>query len=229
MTNDPDVLISASRNDVRQWGWDGIQLAERIFALRQETIPTLPAQASASPSQFAPVYMDHPDTWRILVTSDHQLVGCWHFLSLRKESFDLGLAGKLNVCDVHSDILRAMEEPGWYDIYVLTYILGSAFRLSESSLGFARGMFDVLLDLAQRGIFIRGLAANFISAHGLGIARALGMEMKCPHEVQGSVYYKPLPEMLRELQFSDRRGSFVGQLREYYPTDGTDVEVPRPS
>ncbi len=209
------VLI-ASREEVQAWAWNEVQLADSIANLRRDTIAGLPVQALVDPEIFGRIYWDHPASWRLLAKHDQSVLGCWHFMSLQPESFERAMQGKLNAVDIRSDIVRSLDEPGFHDVYVLTYVVRPEWRLTAATLKLARSMFDVLLEMAQRGVFVRNLGANFVTDEGRGIGRALDMTLLCDHAVFGTVYHAHFPEMLQRLAFQDRRGMFVQQLRELY-------------
>ncbi len=202
--------------DVLAWGWNGEELAERVFELRRQTIQGLPPQGLGDPQVFASLFYQHPDSWRLLVDQDRQVVGCWHFLSLQPEGLARALAGELCAQTITPAITRSLRTMGWHDIYVLSYILQAEWRYSMSSLRFARSMFEVLRQLAQQKVFVRELVANFATQEGLALARGLRLELVGQHSVRGGVYHRRLPELLTQLTYHDRRDAFVGQLRELY-------------
>lgn len=201
---------------IQGWGWDACRFAEEVSAFRARTIEGLPSQAMGESQVLGPVYFEHPDTWRILVDAQSQILGVWHFLSLSEDAMRIAMEGGLNVRDIHSGILTPLDHPGHYDIYVLTYAVAPVWRLSAASMAFARSMFDVYHALAVRGIFVRRLGANFVSKEGIGIARALDLGFVCEHQVLGDVYGADFPSLLERLQYTDRRGAFVRQLKELY-------------
>jgi hypothetical protein len=207
----------ASLDELRAWGWDAERLVEAIGKLRQETIAGLPAQAVVDPSTFAPVYWEHPKSWRLLVRQDQTILGCWHFMSLTRDVYAAAMEGKLNAIDIRNSMLRSLGEPGMHDLYVLTYVVRPEWRLSAATLQLARSMFDVFLELAQQGIFIENLGANFVTDEGRAIGRALSLDFRCDHAVFGTVYHANFPVLLNRLAFDDRRNLFVQQLRDLYP------------
>lgn len=211
-----DVLI-ASRSELMHWGWNGMLLTEAITRLRSETIPGLPAQALVDPAVFASIYWEHPESWRLLAKEDQSILGCWHYMSLRPEIYENAMHGKLNAADLRSDMLRSLDEPGMHDLYVLTYVVRPEWRLSAATLRLARSMFDVLLELAHRGVFVRNLGANFVTDEGRAIGRALHLDFVCDHAVFGTVYHANFSSLLKQLSFNDRRNLFVQQLKSLYP------------
>lgn len=217
---EPAPLITADHAHVRGLGWDGTRIADAIFRLRNDNIQGLPPQGTGDPHTFGRLYVEHPDTWRLLLTHDDQVVGCWHFLPLTPDLFQLAMQGQLNACDLQPQMIQPLHDAGWYDVYTLTYLVSPQWRYSAASLKFARSMFDVICQLAHRSVFIRELGANFVTKEGLAIGRALGLRHVCDHYIRGSIFCGSLPQLLQEMNYTDRRGTMVRQLRELYAAAG---------
>lgn len=80
----PSKLTVASWDDVVGWGWDGERLLRELVDLDYLTTPLLDDATEGSPKQWAPVFSNHPDTWRLLVHGDKNIVAYWGKYALYK-------------------------------------------------------------------------------------------------------------------------------------------------
>ena len=112
-------LSIADLNTVFGWGWDARKLAEELTRLDYELIPGMDAKDEGTAEQWTSVFLKWPQTWRLMVSGASNIVGYWHFVPLKKESFDVAMQGRLLDSEITESMLLPMDRPGY-----LRYLLG---------------------------------------------------------------------------------------------------------
>jgi len=191
----PDLSI-ASVDDVLAWGWDGRQLLDALISLDHETIEGMTDIDEGRTEQWAPVFMDHPETWRLITDGPGSIAGYWHFVPLFEEEFARAKDGLLNDSEVTTDKVRLFELPGEYDMYVTIFCLKPRFRRPLAVTKLFDSFLDMLTLLARQGVFFREICANAYSANGVKLCRHFGMAPHKDHSSRGVIYtrrFYPFP------------------------------------
>lgn len=197
-----DDVHVADINSVLQLGWTGEMLLEQLIALDYQVFDELVEAHEGAVGQWAPVFMDHPDTWRILTTGARDIVGYWHFVPLFDEQFQRALAGELLDSEITADKIQLFELPGTYDIYFVSFGLMPRFRRPKAVTLILRSFVDVLADLARNGITISRVCANAYTASGVALCRSLGMSYRRPHAAKGQIFEATMTTLLGALPTS---------------------------
>jgi hypothetical protein len=136
-------LKVAGIDDVVQWGWDGTKLLEALIALDYETTDGLTSVHEGNPAQWGPVFMNHPETWRLITTGPRAIVGYWHWAPLFRREYELAKAGQLNDSQITVDTVQYFEFSGTYDLYFVQICMLAEHRRPHS--------FQLLLNPAFAG------------------------------------------------------------------------------
>jgi hypothetical protein len=195
-------LILASHDDVVSWKWSGEELLTRLIELDTKHIDGMDETDEGSVPQWAPVFMQHPHTWTLLVDqtllpSLDAIVGYWSFCSLQPEAYSRAIAGCLNDSEITPAIQRSIDGPGEYDIYVVMFVIAHAYRRAGSAM-LLRGFFENLLTLARDGIFVRRMSANAFTPAGVRLAPIFGLEPACPHVKRGHIYARTITPGIKQ-------------------------------
>lgn len=195
------TLSVADLNDVREWGWTPLRLAEELNDFRLRSIADLVADRQRPAAAYGTSFFDHPDTWRILVTGPEQIVGFWNFNSFTSAARAVYLDGQSTMHWPIEEVLRPMKEPGWYDIWINTISVHPQYQSLFSAMLLANSLLQVLIDLAQRGILIREVFAGILTREGRLLNHGLGLDLKHigGNETAGDIYSGHLPSILRRL------------------------------
>ena len=190
-------LSAASIDDVISWGWDGHRLLDELIRLDYETIEGLTLDHEGQTSQWARVFMDHPDTWRLIVDGQESIVGYWHFAPLFESEFELARQGRLLDSHITADKIRLFELPGQYDMYFVSICIQARFRRTPAVHLLFSSLLRTITGLARQGVFFRDVCANAYTPSGAAICRSFGMEYVRDHVSHGQVYVRkfyPFPE-----------------------------------
>ena len=204
-------LTVTGLGDVLDWGWTGEKLLEEFIALDYGTLEGLTAAHEGSPRQWAPVFMNHPETWRMLVSAPGEIRGYWHFAPLFPEDYERATTGRLLDSEVTADRVRMFELPGEYAVYFVQLCPHQRFRHPVHVRQLFRSILDVLEELADQGIFVRELCANAYTDVGRAICKSCGLAPLCSHIEHGSIFGGPIRNVLNS-QF----GSLNRRLVQVY-------------
>jgi hypothetical protein len=209
--------------DVMEWNWSGPQLLEKLISLDYKMFDELTPEQEGSVSQWAPVFVDHPDTWRLLTTPNHEIVGYWHFVPLFDEDFQRALCGELRYAEITTDRVRVFEFPGSYPIFLVSFSLLPGFRTRGYKLLFG-SLLDVLLELAKERVFVDQICANAFSAAGDSLCKTFKMTCLGTHIERGKIYVTNTNDALQHEFCQDYK-----ELRTIYLTrsdsSGNDQEI----
>jgi hypothetical protein len=192
-------LNVADIDDVLNWGWDGTKLLDAFIALDYATLADLTPEDEGDSKQWAPIFMDQPQTWRMLTTEPKVIKGYWHFAPLFPADFARAKAGELLDSEIKADRVQTLAEPGQYDIYFVQLCLHSRFRRPSHKLRLFRSVLSVLDELRQDGIFIREVCANAYTPEGASVCTTFHMQPGAKHRNHGTIYSAPIAALLTGL------------------------------
>jgi hypothetical protein len=212
-------LTIADINDVTSWGWDGRRLVEEVLELAYETTEDLTSDHVGEAEQWVSSFVDHPDTWRLIINAPESIVAYWHFLPLCGSMFELAKEGSLMDSQITDDSLLRMEQPGWYDIYVVSVCVRSGFRGISVLMLIGKSFLDVIKKFALKGIFIREVCSNAFTPIALGFNKGLGLNYVCDHIDHGKIFLSELSSILQHSRFKDDPEFNISELCKLYGVD----------
>ena len=139
------------------------------------TIGGLTHEHEGDPDQWAPVFMNQPDTWRLLIGDNDSIVGYWHAVSLLPDVYKIAKSGRLIDSELTVDKVSLMDFEGKYDLYVVSVGLLEKYRTRKNKQLLAESFYDALDKLAQEEIYVREVIANAYSAEGVALCKSFGM------------------------------------------------------
>ncbi len=181
-------LTVADIDNVISWGWDGSRLLDELIDLDYRTIDGLTQLHEGHTAQWSPVFMDHPDTWRLLITGPGDIVGYWHFVPLFQSEYELAKQGQLTDSQITADTVRVLELPGWYNIYFVSICVHPPYRRTPRMRALYKAFLDVATELALEGVFIREVCANAYTPSGEALCKDLGFDFVTRHVDHGKIY-----------------------------------------
>ncbi len=182
------VVCVGGIDTVLDWGWDGVKLLEEFIALDYETLTGLMGSHEGTPGQWAPIFMEHPQTWRMLFDRPKNVIGYWHYVPLFPEDYNLAVQGVLLDSCITADRAQYLEFPGRYRVYFVQVCLRPRFRFPHITRLLFSTIFDVLLELAQDGVFIEEICANAYTETGQALCRTFRLTRRGPHVERGEIF-----------------------------------------
>jgi len=218
LSTDPsnhEELSVAGLYEVLSWGWDGRTLLEELIKLDYKTTDALTQAHEGDPDQWAPVFMNHPDTWRLLVTAPGNIVGYWHIAPLFPSEYELAKAGRLLDSQITVGTVQLLARSHRINIYFVQVCMDLKYR----QLGHVRLLFETFFDvlelLAAEGVFVSEICANAFTDAGIGICRSFKMDFVCKHSVRGAIYSAPISTVLRSSMITN-----YPELQSRYKEEG---------
>jgi len=198
-----EELRVADINGVTAAGWSGRDLLDQLIALDYEVFDDLSESHEGNSVQWAPAFMQHPETWRLLTTESREIVGYWHFVPLFDEDYRRALRGELLDSEITADRLRLFELPGIYDVYFVSIGLQARFRRPKAIAQLFRSVLDVLEGLARGGVFIGNVCTNGYTESGIAVCKSLGLSEVGPHREHGRIFAGSMPKILAYSQLAE--------------------------
>lgn len=209
--SDSEIKIGGV-NEILNWGWDGIRLLDEFIKLDYETLENLIPSHEGQSSQWAPIFMNHPDTWRMLYSESNRIIGYWHFAPLFEDSYELAKQGILLDSEITADRVQFFEFEGWYKIYFVQICMLPKYRTTRNVRQLFQAIFTVLESLTKDGIFIKEICANAYTDIGRALCKSFSMQYLCEHKEYGSIYYSSIFDLLN----SPIAGAFTHLKETYY-------------
>ncbi len=191
-----DELYVADISVVASWGWSGEELLKHLIDLDYLFFQDLTDSHEGHAVQWAPVFMDHPETWRLVITPGNEIIGYWHFVPLFEDAYEQARSGELLDSLITTDKVMVFEFPGDYDIYFVSIGLLPQYRRTKAFKLLLHSLFDVLLALARDGIFIRRVCANAYTDSGIAMCKTFAMTNERRHRERGEVYEATMLDIL---------------------------------
>lgn len=126
-----------------------------------------------SVSQWAPIYQEHPQNWRLL-TQGNDVKGYWHFCALQPDIFNEAAQGQLLESKLSLADIEPLSLPGTYSIYVTAFICDPKLRFGRSFKLLFDSIFIVIEELAKNSIFIEEIVLTAWSDASIKLAERLG-------------------------------------------------------
>ena len=190
-------LQVADINDVLKWKWDGRKLLEKLIELDYLTTEELNPLNEGDKDQWGPVFMNNPETWRLLITEPENIVGYWHIASLFQPEYELAKSGKLLDSQITADTVDVFGNSGLYNIYFVQVCLHPQYRRPRQRRLLFETFFEVLDTLSADEIFVREICANAFTNVGASLCRSFNLERMCKHSERGEIYVGPISAVLK--------------------------------
>jgi serine/threonine protein kinase len=191
--------------EVFSWGWNMQALLEALIGLDYQTIDRLTPEHEGEAHLWAPVFGDHPESWKLLIRGPKDIVGYWHFVSLFDDDFERAKQGNLLDSEITTDRVRLFELPGWYNIYVVSICILPQYRKTALIRSLFRSMLETFAEMARNGVFVQEICANAYSPSGVSLCKSLGLSHCRPHDHFGEIYVGSF------------RGLLEGTLFDWFP------------
>lgn len=210
-----EQLRVADINDVLKWKWDGRRLLEKLIELDYATIESLNDLNEGDKDQWAPVFWEYPQTWRLLITEPENIIGYWHIAPLFQREYELAKKGQLLDSQITADTVQSFLEPGRYAIYFVQVSMQPQYRWPQHRRLLFETFFKVLESLSADGIFVSEICANAFTKPGVSLCRGFNLEWICKHSQHGEIYLGPISAVLKN--FHARR---LPDLQKRYAKEG---------
>ena len=183
-----EKLFIADIDDILKWGWNGNKLLRHLIALDYETTDHLNEANEGTPGQWAPVFMDNPDCWKLLAMRDGELVGYWSFFALKDNVFEMVKKGELNDSEITTDNVVALDQPGVYNIYFVIICVKEHYRKKGFPL-LLNSFLEKLNELNTTNRKIHEVCVNAFTDEGKVLSRNFGLKHAVAHKDFGEIYY----------------------------------------
>ena len=193
-----EQLQVADINDVLKWQWDGRKLLEKLIKLDYSTIEEkLNLLNEGDEDQWGPVFMNNPETWRLLITEPENIVGYWHIAPLFPTEYESAKRGQLLDSQITADTVQLFGNSDLYNIYFVQVCLHPQYRRPRQVRLLFETFFEVLDTLAADGIFISEICANAFTNVGVSLCRSFNLEWICKHSQHGEMYLGQISAVLK--------------------------------
>lgn len=180
-------LFIASIDDVVRWGWGGKKLLQHLIALDYETTDNLNEDNEGTTNQWAPVFMENPDCWKLLAIRSCEVVGYWSFFPLKKDFFEKMKSGVANDSEITTETVASFNAPGYYDIYICIICIKEIYRRTGYTM-----LYDSLVaklnELTDAGYIINEVCANAFTDIGEVMSKNIGLKRLRNHNNFGVIY-----------------------------------------
>lgn len=187
-------LFIADIEDVLRWNWDSKKLLRHLIALDWDTTDNLNEGNEGTPNQWAPVFMNNPDCWKLLALRDAELVGYWSFFALNDDTFEKMKNGEMNDSEITEDKVVEIEKPGTYNIYIVMVCVKEHYRKKGVPLLY-QSLIDQLNELTLSNRLISNICLNAFTDEGITLAKNFGLKLNSNHKEFGQIYLGTYADM----------------------------------
>jgi len=170
-------------------GWTVESIMQATVQLDYDNVPGLDERSEGSLAQWIEIGECNPDTHALVMNSNDEIVGYWHFEALHEDLFTKALRGELEDDEITVDKVRLFCAPGVYNLYFIIFCVMKAYRSFRVSRMLLEALLSRLEEFADAGVFIHKICANAYTREGIALCRSLGMQPLGPHRRMGDIYY----------------------------------------
>jgi len=168
------------------------KILEKLMQMDYENIENLRKDDEGTFEQWYPIFLKNPETWRIMVNTKNEIIGYWHFVPLRIETYEKIKTGKIHEIELNENDIIELVKRGNYKIYFRSLVLKKEYRKSKATKKLIVSFFNVLKELEEKGIIIDEMCANAYTPQGKKWCEKLGMEYIGEISPNGSLYFLKL-------------------------------------
>jgi hypothetical protein len=194
-------LRIAGLSFVQDKRWRPTTFIQRLVDIVDQLIPDAGDDWRPPRELLVPVYYNYPQTWRLLVNQEDDIVGFWRFAPLTPEQYDRARNRRFLDKELTMDALSLFNLSGVYDVYVTFMGIVPLYNI-----GFPRlfsSFFSVLDERYREGIYIGSICANALTPLGRKWCDEIGMRPLGQHQRRGHVYEDNMVDILERFE-SDR-------------------------
>jgi hypothetical protein len=192
-------------DDVERWGGDFVDLLQQLIKLDIDEVPTIDVKPrnplrrlylesrrmlerfgfyasdpgdEGTPEQWALIFERHPQTWRMILDRNDDIIAYWHVAPLNDQDYRKLLAGRFKAGMVTYDKLTLFEsKSGIYNLFFVITVIAERHRTNAVRRQLFYSFFDVLDKLAgaEQPVFISEVAADVWTDEGIKLAEGFGM------------------------------------------------------
>lgn len=189
-------LFIANFEDIISWGWSGKKLLQHLIALDYETTDNLSEKNEGTSHQWAPVFMNNPNCWKLLAIRPGEIVGYWSYFALKEEFFRQMKQGIVSDSQITIETVEPIECPGIYNIYIVIICIKEHYRKSGYKL-LHDSFIDNLNDLTNSGCTINEVCINAFTDIGEVMCKNFGLKKVTNHSEFGIMYASNYTEMCK--------------------------------
>lgn len=237
-----------SYDDIVRWRWDWVDFLKHLIKLDVDEVPTIGAVPrhplhrlrqgvhrclerlglrskdpgdEGTPEQWAVIFEHHPQTWRMVLDKNDDIVAYWHVAPLKTEDYDKLIAGRFKAGMVTYDRLTLFENKGGhYNLFFVITVVNNAHRNAALYRQLFFSFFDVLekLAAAEPPVFVTEVAADVWTPEGIKLAEGFGMRRvgQRADDAKILIYTVAITDVLNDAIAQKR----FQDLRERYRTAG---------
>jgi TIR domain len=243
-----------SHDDIVRWRWDWVDFLKHLIKLDVDEVPTIDAAPrhplyrlrqgvhrclerlglrsedpgdEGTPEQWAVIFEHHPQTWRMVLDKNDDIVAYWHVAPLKAEDYGKLVAGRFKAGMVTYDRLTLFENKGGhYNLFFVITVVNNAHRNAALYRQLFFSFFDVLekLAAAEPPVFVTEVAADVWTPEGIKLAEGFGMKRvsRRADDAKILIYTVAVSDVLNDAIAKKR---FRG-LRERYAEAGFVLDRP---
>ena len=238
--------------DIVRWRRDWVELLRQLVKLDVDEVPTIDARPrhpvqrlrfetrrllerlglrapdpgdEGSPEQWALIFERHPQTWRLILDRDDEIVAYWHVAPLKNDDYRKLIAGGFKAGMVSYEKLTLFEKKaGIYNLFFVITVVEQQHRTAVVHRYLFFSFFEVLhkLATAEEPVFIAEVAADVWTDEGIKLAEGFGMKRvgRRTDDPKILIYSVPIEHVLNDYIAKQRYPA----LRERYAAAGFALE-----
>ncbi len=183
-------LSKLSAEELLRAGWSPEDIVRQTMALDHETFGPMAPKIEGSLNQWVRLTQEHPQTVFVLLESQTEIVGYWHFVPLPKVEFELVKAGRLAVDELTAERVSHLA-PGVFPIYFVAITTTARARNHNSLRLLFDSVFQRFERLALEGIYFNEMCASAYTVEGDRLCRKFDM-LPIYAGIEGTIYFRRL-------------------------------------
>ena len=146
-----------------------------LIKIDYETVEGLDQLTEGTEEQWAPIFKQFPQTWR-LITFKNEIVGYWHCPLLKEPYFEKVRSGNLQDFELHPSMLDIPLMPGNYLGHFTIFTITPDHHNTKAYDCLRRSLTKMIEELAENDRYFSAISAHAYTNMGKKLCEVLGMK-----------------------------------------------------
>ncbi len=189
------------------------KLLKRLIYLDYAYMRGLTKVTEGAQRNWVQVFKKSPYTYGYLVNARLDILGYWHFVSLKEPYFKKAKLGLLLDSEIKASSIYALNKKGLYTVYIIETMLLPKYRDTNAIMMLDNSFFDRIYDFARSGIYFTEVLANAFTADGKRRDINRGMQIVAKNTSHGDIYHMDFTDFL--LKNATERTDLINAYSKY--------------
>ncbi len=193
--------------------YDFDKLLKRLIHLDYTYMRGLTKKTEGTHGNWVKVFKKSPYSSGYLVNAHLDILGYWHFVSLKEPYFKKAKRGLLLDSEIRASSIYSLNKKGSYTMYIVETTLVPEYRNTNAIIMLDNSFFDRVYDFARAGIYFTEVLTDAFTSDGEKRDIERSMRVAANNTMHGTMYYMNFTDFL--LKNAPERTDLINAYSKY--------------